>query len=192
MALRVSGEHVVAVSPLEVPSGGDRDAPDAIASTEAVRLFVARARAARHDFALTDDNAVAVAEIVRRLDGLPLAIELAAARIAHLTPAALLARLEPSLPLLTGGARDLPERQRTMAATIAWSHDLLTAEEQVFFRRLAVFVGGCTLEAADAVSRGVEESSSRGEKAVLLDSSTPRLDRVAGGQEPAAAGRRPR
>jgi non-specific serine/threonine protein kinase len=149
--LRRSGEHVMAIPPLALPRAGDPASVTDVGAVESVRLFVARARAARHDFVLTDGNAADVAALVERLDGLPLAIELAAARIAHLTPAALVARLERRLPLLTGGTPDLPERQRTMAATIAWSHDLLTTDEQVLFRRLAVFVGGFTLEAAEAV-----------------------------------------
>jgi predicted ATPase len=148
--LRLSAEHVLAAGPLALP---EDDAIEAIAGAEAVRLFVARAQAAQPDFALTTANAPAVAEVCRRLDGLPLAIELAAARVAHLTPTALLARLERRLPLLTGGARDAPARQRTMAATIAWSHELLAPEERALFRRLAVFAGGCTLEAAEAVCR---------------------------------------
>jgi predicted ATPase/DNA-binding CsgD family transcriptional regulator len=147
--LRLSAERVVAVAPLALPEGSRAD--EAVADTDAVRLFVERAQAARADFALTDADAAAVAEVVRRLDGLPLAIELAAARVTHLPPAALLARLERRLPLLTGGARDLPARQRTMRDAIAWSYDLLTPEEQALFRRLAVFVGGCTLDAAEAV-----------------------------------------
>jgi DNA-binding CsgD family transcriptional regulator len=112
---------------------------------------VIRSRAVNPAFALTDQNAAAVAEICARLDGLPLAIELAATRGALFPPAALLARLEPRLPLLTGGTRDLPSRQRTMRDAIAWSYGLLTAEEQAVFRRLSVFVGGCTLEAAESV-----------------------------------------
>jgi non-specific serine/threonine protein kinase len=153
--LRLAAERVVAVPPLALP---DPAHPvEDLVPIDAVRLFVERAEAARADFALTASNAAAVAEICRRLDGLPLAIELAAARVAHLPPAALLARLERRLPLLTGGARDVPARQRTMRGTIAWSYDLLTPEEQVLFRRLAVFVGGFALEAAEAMAGAVDE-----------------------------------
>jgi tetratricopeptide (TPR) repeat protein len=118
---------------------------------EGVRLFVERARAGKADFAVTLENAVAVVEICHRLDGLPLAIELAAARIKLLSPQALLGRLESRLNLLTGGGRDLPARQQTLRGTIAWSHDLLSPAEQVLFRRLAVFVGGWMLETAETV-----------------------------------------
>ena len=144
--LRVSAEHEHAVPPLGLAETGEHAPVDAAAASEAVRLFVARAQAVKADFALTAENAATVAAICRRLDGLPLAIELAAARVKVLPPRALLARLEQRLPLLTGGGRDLPARQQTMRDTIAWSHDLLTPEEQILFRRLAVFVGGFTLE----------------------------------------------
>jgi predicted ATPase len=150
--LRISGEHEYAAPPLGLAEPGEHASVDAVAAAEAVQLFVARGQAVKADFALTAANAAAVAAICRRLDGLPLAIELAAARVKVLPPKALLARLDRRLPLLTGGGRDLPARQQTMRDTIAWSHDLLTPEEQILFRRLAVFVGGFTLAAAEAVA----------------------------------------
>ncbi|MDP9368185.1 MAG: tetratricopeptide repeat protein [Chloroflexota bacterium] len=159
--LRVSGEREYEVPPLALPDQtGVLAVPDTM-RFEAVRLFVERGQAARASFDLTEENAQAVVDICRRLDGLPLAIELAAARVKVLPPGALLARLEKRLPLLTGGALDAPTRQRTMSDAIAWSYDLLSAPEQALFRRLAVFVGGFTLEAAEAVSREVEASGSR-------------------------------
>jgi non-specific serine/threonine protein kinase len=147
--IHLSGERIVVVPPLPLPD--PKGAAEVLAATDAVRLFVDRATAAHAEFVLTTENTVAVAEICRRLDGLPLAIELAAARVAHLPPSALLARLARKLPVLTGGARDVPARQRTVRATIAWSHDLLTADEQRLFRCLAVFAGGCRLDAAEWV-----------------------------------------
>jgi non-specific serine/threonine protein kinase len=149
--LHLSGEREMPVLPLAVPETDDpTSAREADAS--AVRLFVRRAQAVRPDFALTEQNAAAVGAICRRLDGLPLAIELAAARVKFLSPSALLARLDPRLPLLTGGGRDLPARQHTMRDAIAWSYDLLTSEEQAVFRCLAVFVGGFTVQGAEAVA----------------------------------------
>ncbi len=148
--LRLSGEVDYPVSPLSVPEKGAW--VDASPASGAVDLFVARARAVRPGFALTVENAGVVADICRRVDALPLAIELAAARVAVLSPDQLLRRLEPRLPLLTDGRRDSPARQRTMRDAIAWSYDLLTPGEQTLFRRLAVFTGGCTFEAADAVA----------------------------------------
>ena len=117
----------------------------------AVALFVQRAAAAKPDFELNRENASAVAEICARLDGLPLAIELAAARVKVLSPSSMLTRLASRLQLLTGGARDLPQRQQTLRAAIDWSYDLLNPAEQKLFRRLSVFVGGCTLEGVEAV-----------------------------------------
>jgi excisionase family DNA binding protein len=151
VALNMSGEQRFPVPPLAVPTLVPAPSATDLAEAEAVRLFCARARAVQPDFALTDDDAVAVAAVCIRLDGLPLAIELAAARSTVLSPPALLARLSPGLDLLTGGPRDQPARLRTMRDAIAWSYDLLTDEEQSLFRRLAVFVGGCTLDAAEAI-----------------------------------------
>lgn len=154
--LRVAGEHVFSVPPLSLPERAIAISQDRLSESEAVRLFVARATAANAGFALDDANGVAVAEVCRRLDGLPLAIELAASRVALLPPDALLARMEPRLPMLTGGRRDAPARQQTMSAAIEWSYDLLDAAAQRLFRQLAVFVGGWTLEAAEAVAHDGE------------------------------------
>jgi len=154
--LRISGEHERAVAPLGLAD--ERLAsPEAVGESAAGRLFVERARAVGFEIALTPATAPVVAEICRRLDGLPLGIELAAARTKSLPPDALLARLDRRLPLLTGGARDLPARQRTMRDAIAWSHDLLTEAEQALFRRLSVFVGGFALDDAEAIVPGPEE-----------------------------------
>src|SRR5262249_53979473 len=125
---------------------------DEVSRHEAVRLFAARARAADPAFALDEANAEAVAAICRRLDGLPLAIELAAARVALLPPAQLAPRLHRALDLLTGGARDLPVRQQTLRATLEWSHQLLDERERELFAALAVFSGGFTVERAAAVA----------------------------------------
>jgi predicted ATPase/class 3 adenylate cyclase len=149
--LRLQGEHDFAVPPLALPDHRRPLILELLSQYAAVELFIQRALAARSDFAVTNENAPAIAEICHRLDGLPLAIELAAARIRSLPSQTLLARLERRLPLLTGGARDLPARQQTLRNTIAWSYDLLTEEEKLLYRRLAVFVGGCTLEAAEAI-----------------------------------------
>jgi predicted ATPase len=150
--LRLSGEREVLVPPLALPSAVSAPGRDHLARVPAIQLFVARAQDVKADFALTDENASAVAAICERLDGLPLALELAAARIKILSPVALLARFDRRLPLLTGGPRDLPDRQQTLRNTIAWSHDLLGEQERALFRRLGVFAGGWTLEAAEAVA----------------------------------------
>jgi excisionase family DNA binding protein len=151
--LHLSGEHEFSVPPMTLPLDDTPVALEGSEECDAVRLFVARARELDPEITLSSDQAAAAA-ICRRLDGLPLAIELAAAWTKLLPPSALLARLEHALPLLVGGARDLPARQQTMRDTIAWSHDLLSSEDQRVFRRLAVFVGGFTLEAAEAVCGG--------------------------------------
>jgi predicted ATPase/DNA-binding CsgD family transcriptional regulator len=149
--LRLYGEHSFTVPPLSLPDLSRPEPPDALARYDAVRLFVERAQAAKSDFRLTDATAQPVAEICRRLDGLPLAIELAAARVRLFAPDALLGRLERRLSLLTAGAHDAPAKHRTLRATLAWSYDLLSADEQLLFRRLSVFAGGCMLEAAEAI-----------------------------------------
>ncbi|MGH2601404.1 MAG: ATP-binding protein, partial [Dehalococcoidia bacterium] len=154
--LRLSGEWEFPVPPLALAAPTERPGNNRAAQADAVLLFAERARAVQPDFAVTAELASAVTEIVRRVDGLPLAIELAAARVKTLPPVALLDRLERRLPLLTGGGRDLPPRQQTMRDTIAWSQDLLSPAEQALFRRVSVFVGGCTLDAAEAVSGGQE------------------------------------
>ena len=156
--LRIRAEYDYEVNPLVLPDLRNVPPLDELARVPAVDLFVRRAEAANRRFALTVENARVVAEIAVRLDGLPLAIELAATRVKVLPPSALLQRLERRLPLLTIGARDLPGRQQTLRDTIAWSHDLLSPREQSLFRRLAIFVGGFTLEAVEWVSEeGVGE-----------------------------------
>ena len=150
-ALHIYGEHEFPVPPLALPDSHAIPPVHVLCSVPAVALFLQRAIAAKPDFQLTRENASAVAEICARLDGLPLAIELAAARLKILSPSALLTRLASRLQLLTGGSRDLPQRQQTLRGAIDWSYDLLTPPEQKLFRRLSVFVGGCTLESAEAV-----------------------------------------
>jgi predicted ATPase/transcriptional regulator with XRE-family HTH domain len=149
--LHIRGEKEYSVPPLQLPNTQDLPPLDRLSRYEAINLFTQRAKDVRADFELTGDNASAVAQICSRLDGLPLALELAAARVKLLSPQAILARLEGRLALLTGGPRDLPARQRTLRGAIEWSHDLLDDEEKKLFRRLGVFVGGFTLEAADAI-----------------------------------------
>jgi non-specific serine/threonine protein kinase len=155
-ALHLRGEREYVLRPLALPDLTHLPSPEQLVQYAAVALFLERAQAAHADFQVTHATAPAVAEICARLDGLPLAIELAAARVKLLPPPALLTRLEHALPVLTGGARDVDERQQTMRNTLAWSEELLAPEEQRLFRRLAVFVGGCTLEAAEAVCAAPE------------------------------------
>jgi predicted ATPase len=154
--LRLRGEREYVVQPLALPSHDDLLSVAALEQVAVVRLFVTRVRQVRGGFGLSVSNAAAVAAVCQRLDGLPLAIELAAARCRLLEPWALLERLDARLPLLAGGAQDLPARQRTLRATLRWSYDLLPPEAQAAFRRLAVFAGGFTLEAAEAVCQAAE------------------------------------
>ncbi|MBV9578750.1 MAG: tetratricopeptide repeat protein, partial [Chloroflexi bacterium] len=152
--LRVRGEQEFSVPPLSLPERAQVADPPALARSDAVRLLVERARSVDPGFGLTGGNADDLAEICRQLDGLPLAIELAAARLRAMSVHGVLARLEHRLVVLTGGARDLPARHQTLRATIAWSYDLLDAAQQVLFRRIAVFVGGFTLAAVRSIAGG--------------------------------------
>lgn len=151
LLLRIDGEHALPVPPLGVPGLDAAASIETLRQSAAVQLFSLRGQAISPSFALTDDNAPLVADICRRLDGLPLAIELAAARVNHMSLPMMWERLDRRLPLLTGGGRDRPLRLQTMRDAIAWSYHLLSAEQQALFRRLAVFTGGCTLEAAENI-----------------------------------------
>jgi len=176
--LRLQGEQVFLVPPLTLPDrtglpSNGADIVSIVSESEAGRLFVDRARSAQPDFRLDPSTALAVREICVRLDGLPLALELAAASVRLLSPQAMVGRLARRLPLFTDGARDLPARQRTLRGAITWSYDLLEEHERVMFRRLAIFVGGCTLEAAEAAG-GADDGAGRDHLGVitsLLDKS---------------------
>src|SRR5829696_4327937 len=154
--LRVTGERRYAVPPLAMPAPTAPVTVETLPNYAAVTLFVQRAQAVDPDFTLTGDNATDVATICRQLDGIPLGIELAAARLNIFDPSELATRLERRLPLLTGGAHDAPHRLQTMRNAIGWSYDLLSEEEQALFRRLAVFVGGIPL---DFVEEGLSDDS---------------------------------
>ena len=149
--LRITGEQVYPVPPLELPDPFRPSSPGALADVPSVSLFVQRARAVQPDFGLTEDTARTVAEICARLDGLPLAIELASARVRVLSPHGILARVDNRLALLTAGPRDQPQRHQALRAAIDWSYELLSEAEQALFRRLAIFSGGFTVEATEAV-----------------------------------------
>jgi predicted ATPase len=151
IALNLHGEREFPVPPLELPQTAGELTVENLAGNESVRLFVERAQAVHPNFELTNENASTVAEICQRLDGLPLALELAAARVKLLPPQAILARLDDRFKLLTGGARDLPARHQTLRNTLEWSYGLLNQDEKTLYARLSVFVGGFTLEAAEAV-----------------------------------------
>ncbi len=188
--LHVRGEHEFAVPPLALPAPRRLLDAAAVGQYPAVALFIQRARAVKPGFKLTNALAPAVAEICARVDGLPLGIELAAARIKVLSPQALLGRLDRRLQLLTGGARDLPERHQTLRGAIDWSYDLLDAGEQALFARLGVFVAGCTLEAAEAVCNAAGDlpGGALAGFAILVDTSLLRQEDVgavtAAGEEP--------
>jgi len=167
-SLHITGEHECAVAPLALPDLDSLPPVNLLVRYPAIKLFVQRAEASKAGFALSEDDALAVAQICARLDGLPLAIELAAARIKLFSPQLILARLENRFALLTQGPRDLPARQQTLQKTLDWSYELLEENEQQLFTRLAVFVGGCTIEAADAVCN--LESDRRIDVVVLLAS----------------------
>jgi predicted ATPase len=169
VVLRLSGEHEFPVPPLPVPPAGSSLDPDQLHRYASVALFTERAHSADPGFELTGGNAEAVAEICRRLDGLPLAIELAAARVRLLPPQALLPRLGQQLSLLTSGARDLPERQRTLRSTLDWSYGLLSASEQVLFARLGVFAGPFSLPAAEAVGAASPDPGQAKEPGPVLE-----------------------
>lgn len=174
--LRLSGEHEYAVPPLVVPVQGA--AFEQVAANDAVRLFAARVQAVDHSFRLNDENVEDVAEICRRVDGLPLALELAAAQARALSPSEITRRLGGALHLLVEGARDLPPRQRTLRATLDWSHELLGEEERTVFARLSVFAGGCSAGAAEAVI-GVGDVPAR--LSALVESSLLRRSAESGG-----------
>jgi predicted ATPase len=182
--LRLSGEHEFAVPPLPVPPAGATPDPTDLLRYASVSLFTERAHAAAPGFELTAGNAPAVAEICRRLDGLPLAIELAAARVRLLPPQALASRLDERFSLLTGGARDLPERQQTLRNTLEWSFGLLSASEQALFARLGVFAGSFSLPAAEAVGADAPEQDQAGPVidtlGALVDSSLVRPESSGG------------
>jgi len=180
-SLRVYGEHTYLVPPLGLPDPQDLPPLERLAEVEAVQLFIQRARAAKADFAITDENGRTVAQLCKRLDGLPLAIELAAARVPLLAPRQMLARLDDRFRLLTFGARDLPARHQTLRAAVDWSYDLLNTDEKTLFRRLAVFCCSFTLTAAEAVCNASGDLDVLNGLGALMDQSLLRPYRI--GQE---------
>jgi len=174
--LHLSAEREFVVSPLATPNEYKHISLEELSNYEAVKLFVERARNTKPNFTLSQENAQTVAEICNRLEGLPLGIELAAARIKFLSPQAILTKLENRLKLLTGGARDLPARQQTMRGAVEWSYDLLNKEERCLFRHLAIFAGGFTLETAEAVA-GCRLSAA-GEEEVTGEQETAEIEQL--------------
>jgi predicted ATPase/DNA-binding CsgD family transcriptional regulator len=175
-SLSLRQERVFPVLPLNLPNLKELSDFTSLSQFAAIALFVQRTQAVKADFHLTEVNASIIAEICTRLDGLPLAIELAATRMRLLSPQQLLARLEQRLQLLTGGSRDLPARQQTLCSTIQWSYDLLNVEEQRLFRRLAVFVGGCSIEAVESVCESINHTIGE-EPMNVLDACISLLDK---------------
>jgi len=173
--IRIYGEQEYPVPPMVVPDPGRGASFEELAAAESVELFAQRARSVDPRFELTPENAAVVAAICARVDGLPLAIELAASRVKLFTPADILKRLEKSLSLLSGGARDLPSRQQTLRGAIAWSYDLLGESSRAFFVRLGIFVGGCSLEAAERVVADDLEATALTELETLVDNNLVRL-----------------
>lgn len=179
VVLRLTGEHEFAVQPLATPDPKQTLSLEALGHFAAIELFRQRAQSVQPNFTITHENAKAIAEICYRLDGLPLAIELAAARLKIFSPQAILARLEKRFELLKGGPRDVP-RHQTLRQAIAWSYDLLNRDEQTVFRRMAVFTGGCTLEAVEALCHAMADLSisALDGVAALIDRSLLRQDQT--------------
>jgi predicted ATPase/DNA-binding CsgD family transcriptional regulator len=189
-ALRIQGEYEFIVSPLAVPDLRQLPTNEELTKIATVSLFLQRAQAIQSDFQLSTINARTIAAICARLEGLPLAIELAAARIKLLPPQALLKRLESRLQVLTGGKQDLPARQQTLRNTLLWSYDLLTSQEQRLFRLLSIFVSGCSLQAVEAIAHSVGLTDTTGDYQALnvLDGVTSLLDKSLVQQKEGEAG----
>jgi len=181
IVLRTRGEHEFPVMPLEIPNPSRLPALEQLQKNESMQLFIQRAQAANPKFALTKENASAVAAICQGLEGLPLAIELAAARIKILPPQAMLAKLSNRLSFLTGGGRDLPARQQTLRNTLDWSHSLLSSQEKILFARLGIFAGGFSLEAAESVCNLDGTLDVLGGVEILLNNSLLRQEEDANG-----------
>ncbi|MGH7451195.1 MAG: ATP-binding protein, partial [bacterium] len=184
IVLRLKGEREYPVEPLRAPDPQAMISKDSFSQYAAVELFIQRALAIKPDFEVNNDNAPAIAEICFRLEGMPLAIELAAARLKLFSPQALLGRLGSRLELLRGGPRDMPARHQTLRQAIAWSYDLLSPVEQTFFQRLAVFAGGCSLEAVEAICHAVDELAfdTLDGLAALIDKSLLRQEQTTEGE----------